>query len=568
MNEDKKINSKIKLILLGKFSEYNFESNKIMNVSEVEKIEEALKIYEESIDDSCYFNIILSDYKKKEDAFKLLKQFLEYNIENKIVSNSSGYPFFLFLENKNFNKKILYSYYEENISSLKIDSVLNINSHNILFCQNSKESIGEKITMQLTSYFFQKDFKKNNIKYDSCINILFMGITGCGKSTFINYLLGKNCAFQAISHSGKSFRSITYSHDLFPICCKDSEGFEVNKTEQKSKIEETLGNNIKSELDKRTHIAFYLIKGPSGTERGIDYPDVDMLLQLNHYKIHYYLIMTKEPIEDDSFSISTKRFFKKLIKDIRSNKKRYEFSKIEDNDILIKNLEEVSAKLETRTFSIDLLKGSSESIKKLLFKINNDLSMDKQIHTDFINKTKEMSSKSFELKINISGETENGTNLFEDITKELTTPFFYLKTLKTLNKKSEALKVIKEAKDISKWRKLFFCYNSKVEEKRKEMFEKIKNIYSCVDLNSSLIENRFSEEERKSWFYNEKYTEKLGQKLIDIYEEEYKKKSEIDKIIIACKEYNDSIDEFIKYKNQFLNMKVNDTYIYDIDLIE
>ena len=194
--------------------------------------------------------------------------------------------------------------------------------------------------------------------------------------------------------------------------------------------------------------------------------------------------------------------------------------------------------------------------------------MDKQIHTDFINKTKEMSSKSFELKINISGETENGTNLFEDITKELTTPFFYLKTLKTLNKKSEALKVIKEAKDISKWRKLFFCYNSKVEEKRKEMFEKIKNIYSCVDLNSSLIENRFSEEERKSWFYNEKYTEKLGQKLIDIYEEEYKKKSEIDKIIIACKEYNDSIDEFIKYKNQFLNMKVNDTYIYDIDLIE
>ena len=60
----------------------------------------------------------------------------------------------------------------------------------------------------------------------------------------------------------------------------------------------------------------------------------------------------------------------------------------------------------------------------------------------------------------------------------------------------------------------------------------------------------------------------MGKKLIDIYEEEYKKKSEIDKIIIACKEYNDSIDEFIKYKNQFLNMKVNDTYIYDIDLIE
>ncbi len=567
MKEAGNISSKIMLILLGDFSEYDFESNEVMNVSETKQIEKAIEIYEESIDDSCYFNIILSDYKTKEDAFKLLKQFLEYNIENKIVPNSSGYPFFLFLENKNFNKKILYSYYEENISSLKIDSSLNINSHNILFCQNSKESIGEKITMQLTSYFFQKDFKKkNNIKYDSCINFLFMGNTGCGKSTFINYLLGKNCAFQAVSHSGKSFRSITYSHDLFPICCKDSEGFEVNKTDQKIKIEETLSNNIKIELDKRIHIAFYLIKGPSVTERGIDYPDVEMLLQLHHYKIHYYLIMTKEPNEDDSFSTSTKRFLKKLIKDIRKNKKPYEFS-ISNNEILIKNLEEISAKLEKRTFSIDLLKGSSESIKKLLLKINNDLLRDKEIHIDFIRKSREMSSKSFELKINISGETEIGTNLFEDITKQLTTPFFYLKTVKSLNKKSDALKVIKEAKEINKWRKLFFCYNSKVEEKRKEMFEKIKTIYSCVGLDSSLIENRFSEEERKSWFYNEKYTEKLGQKLTDIYEEEYKKKSEIDKIIIACREYNDSIDEFIKYKDQFLNMKVNDTHIYDIDLV-
>ena len=51
-----------------------------------------------------------------------------------------------------------------------------------------------------------------------------------------------------------------------------------------------------------------------------------------------------------------------------------------------------------------------------------------------------MSSKSFELKINISGETENGTNLFEAITKKLSTPFFYLKTLKTLNKKSDSKK--------------------------------------------------------------------------------------------------------------------------------
>ena len=66
---------------------------------------------------------------------------------------------FSFFENKNFNKKILYSYYEENINNLKIDSTLNINSHNILFYQNNKKSIEDKITIQLTSYFFLKDFK-------------------------------------------------------------------------------------------------------------------------------------------------------------------------------------------------------------------------------------------------------------------------------------------------------------------------------------------------------------------------------------------------------------------------
>ena len=568
MKEEEKITSKIMLILLGDFSRFNFESNEVMDVRQVNKIENAIEIYEDSIDNSCYYNIILSDYTKIEDAFKLLKQFLEYNIENKTVSNNSGYPFFLFFENENFNKNILYSYYNKNIKSLNIDPSLDINPHNILFCQNNKESIGEKILMELTSYFYQKDFKKNNIKYDASINFLFMGITGCGKSTFINYLLGKNCAFQAISHDVKSFRSITYSHDLFPICCKDSEGFEVSKADQKVKIEQTLSNNLKIELDNRTHIAFYLVKGPLKYERGIDYPDIDMLLQLHHYKIHYYLIMTKEPIEDDSFAASTQRFFKKLIKDIRRGKKIPQLSNIEDNNILINNLEEIMRKLETRTFSMDLLKGSSESIKKLFLKMNDDLLADKQIHTDFISKSKEMRSRSFGLRINISGETESGTNLFKDIIKDLTTPFFYLKALKALNKKSEALKAIKEAKDVSSLRKWFFCYNSKVEEKRRELFEKIKKIYSCIDLNASLIENRFSEEERKSWFYNEKNTEKLGLKLIDIYEEEYKKINEIDKIIIACREFNDSIDEFYKYKDQFINMKVNDTYIYDIDLVE
>ena len=83
-------------IVLGDLSEYNLESNEIMNVREVKQFEKAIEIYEESIEDSCYFNIILSDYKKTEDAFKLLKQFLEYNSEIKLYQIVVDILFFFF----------------------------------------------------------------------------------------------------------------------------------------------------------------------------------------------------------------------------------------------------------------------------------------------------------------------------------------------------------------------------------------------------------------------------------------------------------------------------------------
>ena len=540
-------------------------NEKYFEVFQTNRIIEAIKTCFESIEELCYFNLIISDFKNKEDSFELLKQFLEYNKKENIVSNNSGYPIFLFLENENFDKKILFSYFLENITNLELKPVLNISSHNILFCKNTKECIQEKIMMDIVNYFFQKDFiRNNNIRYNASINFLLMGITGCGKSTLINYLLGKKRSFQGLSHNVKTTRALKCSHNLFPICFNDSEGFEVSKTDQK-KVEDTLKNNLEEEFGKRTHIALYLVEGPLENKRGIDYPDVEMLVKLNTYKIHYYLIMTKEPNEDETFKKSTQRFFKKLIRDLSTNKINKYFSEKPN----IQDLKEISDKLENRTFSMDLLKGSSKSIKNLFSQINSDLLLDKEIHNNFINKAKEIPSESFELKINISGEIENGTNLHRDIKKELITPFFYFKSLNFLNKKAQAQKAIKEARDVSQWRKLFFCYNSKMESNRKEMFEKIKTIYSCINLKSSLILGNYSKKERTKWFYDEEHTQKLGDKLIDIFEEEYKKIKDIDKIINACKEYNDSIYHFSQYIEQFINMKINDTSIpYDVDFVE
>ena len=114
-------NSKIKMILLGDFTEYNLEvNNDVFEVQQTNGISEAIETCFGSIEQSCYFNLIISDFKNKEDSFELLKQFLEYNKRELIVSNNSGYPIFLFLENTNFNKKILFSYFLENITYFAI----------------------------------------------------------------------------------------------------------------------------------------------------------------------------------------------------------------------------------------------------------------------------------------------------------------------------------------------------------------------------------------------------------------------------------------------------------------
>ena len=154
------------IILLGDLSEFDFK----YHVYSANNIDDAIDYYEKKIENSCYYNIIFSKYKLKEDGFKLLKQFVEFNKRKDI------YPFFLFLENDNFNKKILYSYFLENINNIKgLKDYCNFSSHNILFCKNKKKSILEVIETKIISYFYQESFKINsNIKYDLGINCLVM----------------------------------------------------------------------------------------------------------------------------------------------------------------------------------------------------------------------------------------------------------------------------------------------------------------------------------------------------------------------------------------------------------
>ena len=570
----------VQLILLGDLNKFNFRSGEKLQVIPCSTIENAYKAFDDSISDSCYFNIIFSDFKTNEDGFKLLKYFIETNNKEKTVSNSSGYPFFMFLNNENFNKKILYSYYMENISSVKgLKKFLNIPSQNIIFCDNNVDSVYYKISKDISSYFFQRDFKENSdLDYSSGLNFIFVGNTGCGKSTFINYMIGKKRAFQALSNEIKSFKANKYSHTKYPISFNDTEGFETSTVTQKNKLDDNLKNNTKESLTNRTHIAFYLIPGPFDCNRAIDYSDIEILLELLYYKIHFYLIMTKEPNDNsEEYQIQVIKFIKQTIREVEKNKKPDRIKPLYKNDItdketLIARLNTLKCQLEQRIFTIDVMFGSNDSIIKILKTVEKDLKEDMEIHNIFIKKAKEIERQNYKLKINISGEEEKDSRLGANIKKILNTPFFYLKAIKQIQKKEEALSVIKEEMEVSQILKLFFKYNSKIKKNRKEMFKKIRSIYSQVNINvnldSELIEDSYSKEEKDSWYYKEKYTEQLGIKLIDIYEQEYQKFSDLAQLMFSCEEYNKSILQFSQYIKDIEGMKLNDKAIfYDVDLV-
>ena len=116
------------------------------------------------------------------------------------------------------------------------------------------------------------------------------------------------------------------------------------------------------------------------------------------------------------------------------------------------------------------------------------------------------------------------------------------------DKRRKAEKLIEEAKDISSIRKIFFSYSNKLIENRKKMIEEILQVYDCANLKIDHIEEKLSPKEETGIIY----TDELGHKIIEICEEENEKWVIIDRYLGYCK----SIDEFGKYKDEFLNFSL------------
>ncbi len=122
-------------------------------------------------------------------------------------------------------------------------------------------------------------------------------------------------------------------------------------------------------------------------------------------------------------------------------------------------------------------------------------------------------------------------------------PFFNLNKIKNIDeRRKKAEDIINEAKDVCSIRKLYFTYNSKIRENRKKMLKEIMKIYKSSNLSFELIEGKFSPQEKNSWYFDNEVTGELGNKIIDICEEEYKKTNIASRYINYCINFNKSID--------------------------
>ena len=180
--------------------EYRFKSNEFFKVFEVKDDNSAFEQLKNNIEDYHLFNTILSGHKTVEEAYELLKSFLDYNIKENYCFDNSNYPFFIFLENEKLNKKTLYSYYlEQEKERTDLDDEFRIDPKIILFA-NVSCSIKEKLNVVL-NYYHRKTIeinKDNNSNYTSpFIKIMYIGVTGSGKSTLINEMNGEKLSYSS-----------------------------------------------------------------------------------------------------------------------------------------------------------------------------------------------------------------------------------------------------------------------------------------------------------------------------------------------------------------------------------
>lgn len=151
-------------------------------------------------------------------------------------------------------------------------------------------------------YIFSKDNKEK--VFTQRINIIIFGKPGCGKSTFINTLLGEKRSLIKSGGTSVTNKILQYHHSEYPLSFYDTPGFE-NENNIKNVIQaiNDLNTQFKNRI-KQIHLFLYLI---NSTRTLLD-NDISFLRQLKKWKernnqtnIPLLFIMTKSQKKDSSF---------------------------------------------------------------------------------------------------------------------------------------------------------------------------------------------------------------------------------------------------------------------------
>ena len=324
-----------------KYKDWNFylyELNNIDNIEESQKISEELieslgsiinRDFSNESNEVFSYTIIYSLYNFKENSNE--KEFIKklfLDIYNQISSNYF-LPFFIFLAKDEKDK-------DEFDKFLEIDEIQEIDKRNICcFIFNKKNEEKELIIKKIHkiySFFFEKgeefDLEGQKIKLYKepeenlfNINILTLGKTQVGKSTFINTLLKEKKAREGGEGSSVTTKQMSYHIDNIPLIINDIEGFTGEEnikiiTDKICLMQKNLG-------EKEIHLVIYIIdyNGPTYFNEN-EYSIFEQLASKDDIT-QFIFICSKCPskIDEKKVTLIQNSFFKMIKKGLEKEKK-------------------------------------------------------------------------------------------------------------------------------------------------------------------------------------------------------------------------------------------------------
>ena len=196
---------------------------------------------------------------------------------------------------------------------------MKLDSKNIFVVKENNKI--KHILVSLFNYFNEIDeydqiFVPTYNKSESkTVNILVAGVSGSGKSAFINRILGEKRAFSTGLFKTSKVNEY-YHHGDCPLKLIDSGGFQIGTNIELKTVDDYLKkNNLEHKnIDKKIHFIFYLFKSDNKFED----LEFDIIKSLGSFKVNIYFIITFNEREEEEMN---KKFLKYSFKDCIKKRK-------------------------------------------------------------------------------------------------------------------------------------------------------------------------------------------------------------------------------------------------------